>query len=546
MSDPGWPPAAPDGPLAASESAGSRPDTAGFESDLAELAAKFAAHGGESFPADLSAELALEIVLNEIVEQACLATGATGAAVVLERDGEMVCRASSGPTAPELGARLDVASGLSGECIRTGQTQRCDDAQTDPRADATASQRLGVRSALVLPLIESSRIEPSRIDANRLEGNRVVGLFEVFSPRAWAFGDRDERTLEALSVRVMRNLERAAEPLASLVGGVVASPVGSPVESSAGAGIAGGIEAPVWSSVEGVPAAELLPDNPQLSWETTSIPVPIADEPEPAEAVSLGLVSLGSVSPGLVSPGPGRRLDVVGWGLGAVVLACTVLMAVLVVERMGPQSTGSTRTTIRRPAVRPTTAAPGATNSDVTVSSVKAAAQTGGPSSTAAAVPASSPAASAPTAVGGGGRPAAPAGSLLVFENGKEVFRMPPSQGQAEPLATAHGAVEQAASVTPERVVALSPAAAENSLLHRVEPDYPEEARNRQLQGAVVLDIHIGRDGTVQETKLVSGEPLLAAAAMAAVRQWRFRPRLVDGAPAEMQTRITLNFRLSN
>jgi TonB family protein len=530
MSDPGWPPAAPDRSLAAPESAGSGPDAAGFESDLAELAAKFAAHGGESFPADLSAELALEIVLNEIVEQACLATGATGAAVVLERDGEMVCRASSGPTAPELGARLDVASGLSGECIRTGQTQRCDDAQTDPRADATASQRLGVRSALVLPLID---------------GNRVVGLFEVFSARAWAFGDRDERTLEALSVRVMRNLERAAEPLASLVGGVVGSPVESSVESSAGAGIPSGIEAPVWSSVDGVPAAELLPDNPRLSWETTSVRVPVADEPEPAEVVSPGLVSPGLVSPGLVGGGPGRRFDVVGWALGAVVLACTVLMAVLAVERMGTPHAGAPRTTVRRPAVRPTGAS-GATSSDATVSRLKAAAQPGGPMATSAAAPTSSPAASARAAVGGGGRPAAPAGSLLVFENGKEVFRMPPSQGQAEPLATAHGAVEQAASVTPERVVALSPAAAENSLLHRVEPDYPEEARNRQLQGAVVLDIHIGQDGTVQETKVVSGEPLLADAAMAAVRQWRFQPRLVAGAPAEMQTRITLNFRLSN
>jgi hypothetical protein len=142
MSDPGWPPAAPDGSLAAPESAGSPRSAAGFESDLAELAAKFAAHGGESFPADLSAELALEIVLNEIVEQACLATGATGAAVVLERDGEMVCRASSGPTAPELGARQDVASGLSGECIRTGQTQRCDDAQTDPRAESMPTESM--------------------------------------------------------------------------------------------------------------------------------------------------------------------------------------------------------------------------------------------------------------------------------------------------------------------------------------------------------------------------------------------------------------------
>jgi len=62
----------------------------------------------------------------------------------------------------------------------------------------------------------------------------------------------------------------------------------------------------------------------------------------------------------------------------------------------------------------------------------------------------------------------------------------------------------------------------------------------------VVLDIHIGQDGTVQDAKLVSGEPLLVDAAMAAVKQWRFQPQLVDGTPAEMQTRITLNFRLSN
>ena len=103
-----------------------------------------------------------------------------------------------------------------------------------------------------------------------------------------------------------------------------------------------------------------------------------------------------------------------------------------------------------------------------------------------------------------------------------------------------------AAAVTPERVVALSPAAAESSLIHRVEPEYPEEARNRHVQGAVVLDIHIGQDGTVEDAKLVSGEPLLVDAAMAAVKQWRFQPRLVDGTPAEMQTRITLNFRLSN
>jgi hypothetical protein len=74
----------------------------GGESDLGELAAKFAAHGGGRVSPELSADLALEIVLNEIVEQACLATGATGAAIVLERGGEWVCRASAGGNAPQL------------------------------------------------------------------------------------------------------------------------------------------------------------------------------------------------------------------------------------------------------------------------------------------------------------------------------------------------------------------------------------------------------------------------------------------------------------
>ena len=88
-----------------------------FDTDFANLAARFGAQSGGTLSLELCADLALEIVLNEIIEQACLATGATGAAIVLQRDGELVCRASSGATAPELGARLDRTSGISGECV---------------------------------------------------------------------------------------------------------------------------------------------------------------------------------------------------------------------------------------------------------------------------------------------------------------------------------------------------------------------------------------------------------------------------------------------
>jgi len=58
------------------------------------------------------------------------------------------------------------------------------------------------------------------------------------------------------------------------------------------------------------------------------------------------------------------------------------------------------------------------------------------------------------------------------------------------------------------------------------------------------LDVRIGRDGTVQQATILSGQRLLAEAAISAVKQWEFRPRMVKGQAVEMQTRVTLNFRL--
>ena len=90
----------------------------------------------------------------------------------------------------------------------------------------------------------------------------------------------------------------------------------------------------------------------------------------------------------------------------------------------------------------------------------------------------------------------------------------------------------------------LPPDVAEASLLHRVEPDYPQEARQQGIQGAVVLSVRIAQNGSVQSATPVSGPPLLAQAATDAVKQWRFKPHLVGGHRAEMETKITLSFRL--
>src|ERR1700745_25657 len=121
------------------------PTTPLGETDVTELAAKFASTTGPGLSPDLALDLALQMVLHEIVEEACAATGATGAAIAVYHEGELVCRGSPGITAPPLGSRLDLGVGLSGECLRTRRIERCNDAETDPRVDFEACSRLGVQ-----------------------------------------------------------------------------------------------------------------------------------------------------------------------------------------------------------------------------------------------------------------------------------------------------------------------------------------------------------------------------------------------------------------
>ncbi|MGO9087470.1 MAG: TonB family protein [Terriglobales bacterium] len=453
------------------------------EADFAQLAARFCAENGGGLSPELSANLALEIVLNEIVEQACLATGATGAAIVLKRNAEMVCRASSGATAPDLGSPLDTASGLSGECLRTLRTQRCDDVLTDARADVEASLRLGVRSVIVMPL---------------LQGEELLGVFELFSSRACAFGDRDERTLEALATRALTSLEHAAQPLP-----VAEVPLVEPLPVEA-------------SSVSENPVSE----NP------ASDPVSGKSEIEHSEILAAG--PEGQENPAEAATG---GFDFLTLALGVAVLACAVLLGVLVGRHLGIPTAKAHIHPVASPATNvstPAAAPAGASSSG----------KAEGPGEAVPSVAAAKPRVSN----------SVPPGGLQVFENGKEIFRMPPTPGEPETTNAEHEVgMERASSLEPEKnepVVELPPDVAESNLVHRVEPEYPEEARQQRIQGAVDLEVHVGTDGTVDDVQLVSGPAQLAPAATAAVRQWRFKPRRKNGHAVRMQTRITLNFRL--
>jgi len=84
----------------------------------------------------------------------------------------------------------------------------------------------------------------------------------------------------------------------------------------------------------------------------------------------------------------------------------------------------------------------------------------------------------------------------------------------------------------------------EGALIRRVEPIYPLIARNMRLSGTVRLRAIIATDGSVQNLEVLSGNPILAHAALDAVRQWRYRPTLLSGVPVEVETYITVNFEL--
>ena len=85
----------------------------------------------------------------------------------------------------------------------------------------------------------------------------------------------------------------------------------------------------------------------------------------------------------------------------------------------------------------------------------------------------------------------------------------------------------------------------EGNLIFRVQPTYPPLARSARIQGFVVLHAVIGRDGRIENLQVVSGHPMLAPAAIEAVKQWRYRPYVLNGEPIEVETQITVNFTLA-
>jgi len=170
------------------------------------------------------------------------------------------------------------------------------------------------------------------------------------------------------------------------------------------------------------------------------------------------------------------------------------------------------------------------------------------------------------------------ADELVVYEKGKVIFRMKPASAkpdqakhrQAKPDSTGDSdSVVEASSTTriattklataklaPTKLattktassqsVWLAPAQAESRLVSRTEPQYPPAALASHRAGNVVLEVQVAEDGSVSSIRTLSGDPLLAAAATEAVRNWRYQPYRQHDHSARFQTDVTLSFALPN
>ncbi|HXJ86497.1 MAG TPA: TonB family protein [Candidatus Binatia bacterium] len=416
------------------ESFGDATALSGDSPQLAKLAQTLAEHGGGS----LSVDLALDIVLNDIVEQARNATGATGAAIALFRDGELVCRASAGENAPDLGVRVDAGSGLAGACVSTGEMQHSQDTDTDTRVNAEACRRLGVRSMLIAPLVD---------------GLRLIGLIQVFSAWPDAFGKREISALQVLAGRIAES-NREAET---------------------------GVSMPEMHSELPVETAEINPEPAQ---------------PEFVEAVPAA------------EPAPHRGFDIWGTILVVLVIAAALALGLLIGWRRAAEFA-------KRNAQAPHVSRTGSAT-DVSIPETPAQRDSSvADASAASATPEDVSINKAPTA-------APPVGGLVVTQNGKVVYRSPTDS-----------AAPGAAKKSIERL-----------LIHKVDPAYPAEAKARNVQGPVVLDVQVLDDGAVGTISVVSGDPLLTQSAIDAVKQWRYQPETPAGQGIERRTRVTVNFKL--
>ncbi len=503
-------------------------------------------------------------ILTAITETARLLTGAGGAAVALRCDGMVTCKARSGEPAPEVGVYLDEESGISGQCLRTGEIMRCDDTLTDFRVNPVVCRTLGLRSIAIVPI---------------RNGKETFGILEAFSTRPHAFSESHIRFLSRLAelAGTAQEQERSRIELSKRVKMELgAKPAATLAEAEAA------VEAEAKKVHESV-LPSLAPAAVEKSAAHDAMVTRLREQLY--EGRSLG---------NLYEPAKRRIPFIVA---GAAVLALGLAWMVFGGSASEPAHHAAHRPAdadIEPPAAqvdeaavaeeasedRPSPAHPmeraqrenrtregrrtqhveRATTEDIVIpaDSPSSQAATTHDKTVAAKV---NPVAevSGSTAVKQPKMETASAAPVRIEQTKLESARLEPAKPQpvepeTEKLETirieanaadgvALSSLLAAHAAEPRLGAPISGGVSAAVIEHQVQPIYPRFALERKLEGAVVLQATIADTGRVQSVRVISGQTILAQAAVDAVKQWRYRPTILDGKPVPNQAQITINFK---
>jgi TonB family protein len=448
-------------------------------------------------------DLALDLVLNEIVLQARLTTNATGAVIALERSPKLICRATTGATSSEIAAFLNIPSGVSTTCFETGEVRRIDDITPGSYADAAAYQRANVRSILVVPISNDE--------------DQILGILQSFSPRPNAFCDRDVLTMQALARRVATNIElvkkscsvdapKAPVPFAKS-SDITPRHVSRPSRFQ--------FRAPQFFTRLLTNRWKLMPANWFAVFGKTALVLVLL-----AAGVAAGKFWIRSR--GMGKPAVAHRSLQVPAQQTATQAASAVALNIPRTE-VNPADTNSTVST---PAPSP---------QQVSKSQIRSPKH----HATSITVERKPVRNSTTSAVGDrktAGKTPQSSDEIVLFEDKESSSQKPAIKTVSEPVSP---------SPANSSVETISPQAALARLVQRVEPEYPNAARQEHIQGNVLLDILVNESGEVVELALVSGAPQLIPAAEQAVRQWRFQPLTKAGHAQKFKSRVGINFTLA-
>lgn len=461
---------------------------------------------------DLRSELASETLETEaalklIAERMSYHTRATGAAIALRNGSDVICRASTG-NAPEIGVRLNVDSGLSGECYRTGNIVSLADSEHDARVDAEVCRQLDFRSLLIVPVAS--------------EDDTVVGVAEVFSSAPGNFEGGDVLLLSSI---------------AELIGGIYDKDqvTSSPIERVGAVGQ--DVPAPETESdpVPFVPADFELADKNSEGNEF----IASNDEQTLSKSIEHEFAQDRDEVQSTSSNGKARRIL-----LGALLAAGGIGVGGYVNRGfIPPRSAAPAQNRVSYQLPQSSVAPP------PQLQTVPEDSQQTSTSATTNSMPIVSPVPNRSTT-----KKAVPSADSVEshFSTGLAVRR----ESEPVPVAPSLGDSDQSpfrvnttyflptkaprvkllnASLPASQVTA-------GKLLHRVSPVFPAFAKTAGIHGSVVIAATIGKDGRLKNMKLISGNGALAVEAFRAARQWVYAPYRLDGQPIEVDARIVMDF----